>query len=40
MGCTCGYEARSEQDLQEHIVAMSSSLGINDPNEHFPRRRA
>lgn len=40
MRCTCGYEARSEQDLQEHIVVMSSSLGINDPNDHFPMRRA
>lgn len=38
MKCTCGYEPNDENDLQEHIVVMSSTLGINDPHDHFPGR--
>lgn len=38
MRCTCGYESDQQQDVNEHIVIMSSVLGISDPDDHFPTR--
>ena len=31
MKCLCGYEATSEQDYDEHVIAMMS---VNDPAYH------
>jgi hypothetical protein len=33
--CTCGYQGAGQQDLDEHIVEMTSLHGVNDSDPHF-----